>query len=86
MVLHRDQPTSQKMNIFSFLNQMNASVESGKTQVFPKRFLKKEAFAEEAETSKAAEERANSLQKPITALSNISILNWLMILPSIKKC
>ena len=49
------------------------SVESGKTQVFPKRFLKKEACAEEAETSKAAEERAKNLQKPITALSNISI-------------
>ena len=41
MVLHQDQPTSQKMNIFSFLNQMNVSVESGKTQVFPKGFLKK---------------------------------------------
>ena len=55
MVLHRNQPTSQKMNIISVLNQMNSSVESRKTQVFPKRFIKKEVLAEEAETSKAAE-------------------------------
>ena len=73
MVLHQDQPASQRGNILSFLNIRNMSVRSGKTQVFPKRFLKKEACAEEAETSEAAEERAKSLQKPITALSNISI-------------
>ena len=65
MVLHQDQPASQRGNILSFFNIRNMSVESGKTQVFPKRFLKKEASTEEAETSEAAEERAKSLQKPI---------------------
>ena len=41
--------------------------------IFPKSFLKKEACTEKAETSKAAEEQADDFQKPITALSNISI-------------
>ena len=73
MVLHQDQPVSQKMDIFSLLNQVSIPIENGRTQIFPRRFLKKEACGEEAETSEAAEERAKSLQKPITALSNISI-------------
>ena len=64
----------QRGDILSFLNIRNMSVENGKSsQVFPKRFLRKETCTEEAETSEAAEERAKSLQKPITALSNISI-------------
>ena len=74
MVLHRDQPTPKKMNIISILSQMNSSAENKRVPGFPKKFIKKQVLAEEAETSKAAEERANLLQKPVTTLSNVSIL------------
>ena len=74
------------MDIISILNQMNSSAETKKVPAFPKKFIKKQIPAEKAETSKAAEERANLLQKPVTALSNVLIFELTHDSRSIRRC